>query len=244
MKGVGAAFLRLLSVQGAWNYERMLGVGIGYAAEPLLADLKEQDPAHYHEAVARGAEFFNSHPYLAGLALGASVRAENDGVPGPQIARLRTALCSPLGALGDQIFWAGLLPALIGAALVAAALGAGLWAVVGFVAVYGTIRAIVTLWGLRTGLASGIRIASAIQASWLPRVVGPLGSAAGFCVGLAIPLVAAWLLEGWGARAAATVLAVATVGVLLSKWWGTTFTAVRFGLGTLALALLWSWLAR
>ena len=30
--------------------------------------------------------------------------------PAPQIARLRTALCSPLGALGDELFWAGLVP--------------------------------------------------------------------------------------------------------------------------------------
>ena len=118
MNGGWRAWLRLFAVQGTWNYERMLGVGMGYAAEPLLDDLKTVDPVRHTEAVVRSAEFFNCHPNLAGLALGATTRAEYDGVPGAQIARLRTALCSPLGALGDQLFWAGLVPVLVGSTLV------------------------------------------------------------------------------------------------------------------------------
>ena len=117
MNGGWRALLRLMAVQGTWNYERMLGVGMGYAAEPLLEDLKTVDPVRHGEAVVRSAEFFNCNPYLAGLALGATARAEYEAVPGAQIARLRTALCSPLGALGDELFWAGLVPALVGLAL-------------------------------------------------------------------------------------------------------------------------------
>src|SRR5262249_2656364 len=119
MTGRWRALLRLLAVQGTWNYERMLGVGMGYAAEPLLEDLKTVDPVRHGEAVVRSAEFFNCNPNLAGLALGATARAEYEDVPGPQIVRLRTALCSPLGALGDDLFWAGLVPALVGATLAA-----------------------------------------------------------------------------------------------------------------------------
>ena len=70
MNGTGRAFLRLLSVQGSWNYERMQGIGMGYAAEPLLRDLRVAEPGRYPEAVVRSAEFFNANPYLAGLALG------------------------------------------------------------------------------------------------------------------------------------------------------------------------------
>src|SRR6185503_17489808 len=75
------ALLRLLAVQGTWNYERMLGVGMGYAAEPLLEDLKTVDPVRHGEAVVRSAEFFNCNPNLAGLALGATARAEYEAVP-------------------------------------------------------------------------------------------------------------------------------------------------------------------
>jgi mannose/fructose/N-acetylgalactosamine-specific phosphotransferase system component IID len=31
-----AMFLRLLAVQGSWNYETLLGTGIGFAMEPAL----------------------------------------------------------------------------------------------------------------------------------------------------------------------------------------------------------------
>ncbi|HET7599585.1 MAG TPA: PTS system mannose/fructose/sorbose family transporter subunit IID, partial [Gemmatimonadales bacterium] len=59
MTGTRAALLRLFAIQGTWNYERMLGVGMGYAAEPLLRDLRSVDPSRHPEAVARSAEFFN-----------------------------------------------------------------------------------------------------------------------------------------------------------------------------------------
>src|SRR3989442_3128679 len=78
----------------------MLGVGVGVAEEPLLRDLAD---GKYRPAVARGAHFFNAHPYLAGLAVGAAARAEHDGASPEQIERLRTALAatppSPCGPL-------------------------------------------------------------------------------------------------------------------------------------------------
>jgi hypothetical protein len=37
--------MRLFAVQGTWNYERMLGVGMGYAAEPLLEPPKPSRPS-------------------------------------------------------------------------------------------------------------------------------------------------------------------------------------------------------
>ena len=152
MKGRTRALLRLWAVQGAWSYERMIGVGMGYASQSLLGDLESADPVRHREAVARSAEFFNCHPYLAGLALGASARAEHDGVPGAQIQRLRTALCSPLGALGDQLFWAGLVPILMSLALVVLALGGGGLVLVGVVLLYNVARVLVTRWALMTGL--------------------------------------------------------------------------------------------
>ena len=144
------------AVQGTWNYERMLGVGMGYAAEPLLEDLKTVDPVRHSEAVVRSAEFFNCNPNLAGLALGATARAEYEAVPGAQIVRLRTALCSPLGALGDELFWAGAGAGTRGRLRSSrVVLGAGWWAVVGLLVVYNIIRSWTGVWSLRTGMAPG-----------------------------------------------------------------------------------------
>ena len=214
MTGRLRAILRLFAIQGTWNYERMLGVGMGYAAEPLLDDLKAVDPVRHGEAVVRSAEFFNCNPNLAGLALGATARAEYEAIPGSQIVRLRTALCSPLGALGDELFWAGLVPALIGLALVGVVLGAGWWAIGGFLLVYNAIRLWTAYWALRTGIESGMR------------------------VGAAIPLVAAWYLSGFPWSAVVGAAGVAVAGVALTRWFGPGLTSVRFAVMAMILLLL------
>jgi mannose PTS system EIID component len=241
MNGGWRAWLRLFAVQGTWNYERMLGVGMGYAAEPLLDDLKTVDPVRHTEAVVRSAEFFNCHPNLAGLALGATARAEYDGVPGAQIARLRTALCSPLGALGDQLFWAGLVPLLLGGTLVGVVLGARWWAVFGFLLLYNIARVATGVWSLRTGLDAGMAVGGAISGSWISRAIAVVGPAAGFSVGFAIPLVAAWYLEDLGWTASFGALAVAATGVAVTRWFGASLTAVRFALLALVLLVLFRW---
>ena len=241
MTGRWRALLRLLAVQGTWNYERMLGVSMGYAAEPLLEDLKTVDPVRHGEAVVRSTEFFNCNPNLAGLALGAMARAEYDAVPGQQIARLRTALCSPLGALGDELFWAGLVPALVGIALVAAVLGAGWWAIVGFIALYNLVRFGTAVWALRAGFDAGMRVGSAISGSWIPRAIARIGPLAGAGVGLAIPVVAGWSLRGFGWAGALGALAVAGVGAAVTRWFGPSLTTVRFALLAMGLLLLFRW---
>lgn len=243
MNGQRRALLRLLAVQGAWNYERMIGVGMGYASQPLLSDLETSDPERHREATSRSAEFFNCHPYLAGLALGAAARAEHDAVPGAQIQRLRTALCSPLGALGDQFFWAGLVPILMSLALAGIALGGGGWVVFGIVFLYNVTRLIVTRWALTTGLATGMQVGTAISESWLPRAASRIAAPAGFAAGVAVPLAGAWLLSpvaflGWQAVLVACLSAGIALAVL--RWGGTRWTSLRLGLVFAMLALLWT----
>ncbi len=241
MTGRWRALLRLFAVQGTWNYERMLGVGMGYAAEPLLEDLKTVDPVRHGEAVVRSSEFFNCNPNLAGLAVGAIARAEYDAMPGDQIARLRTALCSPLGALGDELFWAGLVPGLIGAALAAVVLGAGWWAVAGFLVCYNLIRGGTAVWALGTGLETGMQVGAAIGRSWLIRWIPRVGAGAGFTIGLAVPLVADWYLDGIGIAGAAGTLAVAATGVAVTRWFGPALTTLRFALLAILLLIVFRW---
>jgi len=243
VNGQRRALARLMAVQGAWSYERMLGIGMGYAGEPLLERLGAEDPERRLAATARSAEFFNCHPYLAGLALGASVRAEYDGVPGEQIQRLRTALCSPLGALGDQVFWAGLVPILMSLALAGIALGGGGWVLVGVVLAYNVMRVAVTRWALMTGLESGMQVGTAISASWLPRAASRIAVPAGFFAGVAVPLAGTWLLEqiaypGWPATAVAGASAV--LALLVLRWGGARWTSLPVGLLFAVVTLLWT----
>ncbi|HWA57057.1 MAG TPA: PTS system mannose/fructose/sorbose family transporter subunit IID [Gemmatimonadales bacterium] len=235
------ALWRLCSVQGAWNYERMTGIGMGHAAEPLLEDLKSADPGRHAEAAVRASEYFNSHPYLAGLALGALVRAEYDLVPGAQISRLRAALTSPLGALGDQFFWAGVVPAAMGLAILGVVGGYGLLATVLVLVLYNAGRLLTGIWALRTGLASGMKVGAALGDSWLPRAVTPAGLLAGLVIGLAVPLGADWLLDPLGRRAAIVTVLTALAGLVASWRLGPRITAVKFGLVAIGLALILAW---
>jgi mannose/fructose/N-acetylgalactosamine-specific phosphotransferase system component IID len=238
MRGGLSALLRLYYVQAAWNYERMLGIGMGFAAGPLLEELRVADPSRHAEAVARSTDFFNANPNLAGLALGALARAEHDRVPGSAVARLRTALSGPLGALGDRLFWAGVVPALSGLALAGVALGMGWRAALALVLVYGVIRGLTARWALATGWAEGMQVGAAIGKSWLPRSAERAGVVAGFSVGLAIPLVATWLLRDAGREPTLMAPAVALAGLTLARLGGPHHTALRFGVGVLVLGLL------
>lgn len=234
------AILRLLAVQAAWTYERMTGIGVGHAAAPLLKHhLSSQTREARLAAVARSAEFFNSHPYLAGVAVGAVVRAEKEGVPGGTIIRLRTALSGPLGALGDQLVWAGQVPALIGLSLAAIPWFGG-WAVLLAVVVHNVLRLALTAWGLDLGLREGLAVGSALQRSWLPRRADDAQRLAAFAVGLAVPVAAWYLLANVATNSAFAVMAVGGLGAMLALAPQTRahVTGVRFGLVLVVVSLL------
>ena len=87
-------YLRMLGIRGSWNYELLVGNGVGFCIEPALRRLPGGvDGEAYRSALARQAVYFNAHPYLAGLAVGALARAELEQVPPARIERFRTALC-------------------------------------------------------------------------------------------------------------------------------------------------------
>jgi mannose PTS system EIID component len=222
--------LRLLALQASWSYERMQGIGIAWAAEPALRDLFGQNEAKYREALARAALFFNANPYFAAGAIGAELRAEADGVPGPQVERLRTALCGPLGALGDRLFWAGVVPALGAGTALAIALGAGPWPVVGAVLVHNAIRLVLGRWLLRLGWQEGVRIGSAIGASAIPRLGDLAVAAAAFLCGVAVPVTGAWFLRQAAPGELVAVAVFMAAAILLRRLMGPRASPRRLSL--------------
>ena len=236
------ALLRLNSLQASYTYERMQGVGIAVAEEPLLEPLAG-DPERARAARGRSAQYFNAHPFLAGAAVGALARAELDGEPAERILRLRTALSGPLGALGDQLFWAGIVPAVMGFALIAVTRGAGLGIVALAVLGYNVLRVLVTWWGLRVGLEHGLQVAHAISESRLRAMAARAGGIAALIVGAAVPWVASWLLRETGQPVRAIVLVVSGAFVLGVLTLRRPLSAPGLTLGAAALTLLWRWSA-
>ena len=182
--------LRMLGIQSAWNYEVLMGTGIGHCIEPALRDLEggAKGPL-YRDALARESRYFNAHPYLAALAVGALARAELDGESPVRIERFRTALCGPLGSVGDRLVWAAWLPFCSLLGLVA--FGAGVrpaGVVILFLTVYNAGHIALRVWGLETGWRRGLGVATALGNPILRQAPPHIARAAALLAGFAIPL--------------------------------------------------------
>jgi PTS system mannose-specific IID component len=234
-------FLRLLAIQASWNYEILLGNGIAFCTEPALRLLPGgRDGPAYRAALARHSQYFNAHPYLAAVAVGALVRAELDGAPPERIERFRTALCGPLGSVGDRLMWAAWLPFCSLAALLAFGLDAGTWTVLAvFLVLYNAGHLALRAWSLRVGLAHGLRVAQALGNPVLrygPQWIGRAGALVG---GAALPLALTRVI-GPGRALLGTVLLVVVGGaVLLTRLHGRV-EGLRLSLALLALFVLYS----
>jgi mannose PTS system EIID component len=211
-----AIFLRLLAIQGAWNYETFLGNGIAFAMEPALRFLPGgPNGAAFRAAMARQCAYFNAHPYLASVAVGALARAELDGEPPERIERFRTALAGPLGSVGDRLVWAAWLPFCSLLGLLALGLGASTGVVLlVFLGIYNAGHFSLRAWGLRTGWTHGLRVATALGSPLLRRGTPVIGRAAAFTAGAAFPLALLRII-GPGRVLIGGVIVAAILGTLL-----------------------------
>ena len=107
-------WLRQFLLQGCWNYEGMQNVGFAYCMLPALREQYKGRPEELIRALKRHLEFFNTHPAMAGVVLGASVRLEErvaEGEADPRaIGTFKVGLMGSLGAIGDSYFWGALKP--------------------------------------------------------------------------------------------------------------------------------------
>jgi PTS system mannose-specific IID component len=217
-----AMLLRLLAVQGAWNYETLMGNGIAFAVEPALRLLPGgRNGDAYRAAIARQNGYFNANPYLAGLAVGALAHAELAGEPTDRIDRFHTACCGPLGSVGDRLVWAGWLPACSLVALAAFGLGmrpAGV--VLLFLGLYNIGTMSLRYWGLHAGYREGLRVASALGVPLLRKGPAQVARATALLAGIAIPLAVRGVI-GPARGALEVVFAAAAVGaVALARFHG------------------------
>ncbi len=105
---------RQFLVQGCWNYEGMQNVGFAYAILPALREIYSGRPEEALKSVKRHLEFFNTHPVMGAVVLGAGIRLEEraaagEAAPG-EVGAFKMGWMGSLGAIGDAFFWGSLRP--------------------------------------------------------------------------------------------------------------------------------------
>jgi len=214
-----AIFLRSLFVQASWNFERLQNLGFASMIHPFLTRRYGSSPEELDRAVGRHLDFFNTHPFFAGL-VAAAVASEEGGERdrGRFLTDLKHSLMGTLGSLGDSLFWATLRPLAVLAALLPALFGLW-WAPLVVLVFFGLPSLALRWWSIGEGLRKGCGVIRSIQRLAIPAKVELLTPAvavlAGLCAGAAAGR------EGWTPMPGRTVL---------------TFTAAAalFGLGMAA----------
>jgi PTS system mannose-specific IID component len=136
-------------------------------------------------------------------------------VPGPKIERFRTALCGPLGSVGDRLIWAGWLPACSLLALVVFGAGAPAWVVVTvFLGLYSAGHLSLRAWGLSTGLDRGMHVAKALAGPVFRRGPDVIARAGALLAGMAIPAALARVVRHGPAPGSAALYVDVVAGVL------------------------------
>ncbi len=185
-------FLRSLAVQGSFNYRTLIGGGFAFALLPVLRFVYRDDPEALRAAIDRHTGLFNSHPYLASMAVGAVARLELEGRDDAVVQRFKMAVRGSLGTLGDRVFWAGWRPLCLLAALALAVLGARWWVVVGgFLLSYNVGHLGLRIAGFRMGSRRGMELGGRIRRLPLGKAQRVLTIAGVFVTGIVLALLVA-----------------------------------------------------
>jgi PTS system mannose-specific IID component len=166
-------YFRSFFVQTGWNYERMIALGFTWILLPLVEKLCP-DREERVRFLRRHLSFFNANPYLATYAVGAVAKLEESGAASEEVGKLKESLSGPLGALGDNLMWMNLKPALLILGIILTSTSGVLGAVV-FWLLYNMHQVYLRGRGLCRGYALGLSVASDLRSSYYSQMVKWIG---------------------------------------------------------------------
>lgn len=231
MSGPWAMVLRSFAMQASWNHRTLLGGGFAFSLLPVLRRVYRGQPQALAEAVGRHAEYFNAHPYLASVALGAVAQMEVARSDAAAVSRLKAGLVSPLGTLGDRLVWARWRPLCALVAIAAFFAGLPWWAAVAlFLGAYNVVHLGLRIWGMRLGWHEARQVGRALSRSAIRRIPDrltlPLAASAGVLLAL---LTAALVRRFELPLPLALGAAVAAAGLRWPVWAGRVASAAIVG---------------
>lgn len=108
-KDINGMAWRALLLQASFNYERMQGCGWLYGLLPALKKI-HSNKNDLIRAMKGHMGFINTHPFLATFVMGIILAMERSKQDVNGIQSTKIAVASPLGGIGDALFWLTLLP--------------------------------------------------------------------------------------------------------------------------------------
>ena len=109
----GACRWSLMAVT-TFNYDTQLAPAVVFGIGPLLRKIYPDDD-EYVEALNNHFRYFNTHPWVAHLVLGATLALEDkEGISAADaVQNTKVSLMGPLAGIGDTLIWT-LLPTILG----------------------------------------------------------------------------------------------------------------------------------
>lgn len=194
--------LRATLLQSVWNYDSLQAIGFGWAILPGLERILP-DPAQRAERLHAHLESFNANPYTASIAMGVTLRMEEEiarGASGAErrLAKLLRALRGSLGAIGDHLFWASWRPALGLTAALAALATESVWPAVAYVVIWNAFAQGIRVAGVRAGFAAGAGVVRVLQDRFWTNASRAARLGGSFAAGLGLGAGASWAALGGG----------------------------------------------
>lgn len=169
-KDLMSIYIRSLSLEYSWNYERQQHMGYCFAMLPAIRRIYEKKEAQI-EAARRHMEFFNTTPYVSTAIMGISTameesNADNTDFDTSSINSVKVALMGPLAGIGDSMFWGTLrvIATGIGTSL---ALNGNILGPILFWLIYNIPAYLVRYWCLKFGYGFGTSFLNRIEESGL-----------------------------------------------------------------------------
>ncbi len=159
-KDLRTLFFRSLNLQGAFNFERMQGLGFCWAMLPIINKLyKSKDDRA--AAYKRHLTFFNTNAWTSGIIFGIVASMEErlanrqSSIDEESIQAVKGGLMGPLAGIGDSLFFTALRPIIAGIS-VSMALAGNFLAPIFFIVTMNIIH----FWIQWQGISSGYKLSN------------------------------------------------------------------------------------
>ena len=96
-------------LQASFNYERMQACGWLWSILPGLQKI-HTNKEDLKASMAHNLDFLNTHPFLVTFVMGIVLSLEQNKADTQTIRSVRISAASPLGGIGDALFWLTLVP--------------------------------------------------------------------------------------------------------------------------------------